>query len=147
MIPKTDVKSGLLVENAICNFLRRFRYALLGTYFLYKIPHSFFALGEKSHAVSCFFLGVQKRFTNSGWPAKQRSSGWDPSTYPSKSVCLSQFWVLRRLLLLSESGQCGYRMYLYHQGNEQTTGSSVEAATRPWLISNLPLPPYHLILQ
>ena len=103
MIPKTDVKSGLLVENAICNFLRRFRYALLGTYFLYKIPHSFFALGEKSHAVSCFFLGVQKRFTNSGWPAKQRSSGWDPSTYPSESVGLSQFWVLCELLLLSES--------------------------------------------
>ena len=36
---------------------------------------------------------------------------------------------------------------LYHQGNAQTTGSILGAVARPWLISNLPLPPYHLILQ
>ena len=28
----------------------------------------------------------------------------------------------------------GYRRYLYHQGNEQTTGGTVEAAAKPWLI-------------
>ena len=42
-------------------------------------------------------------------------------------------------------GHCGYHRYYYHQGNEQTTAGTVEAAARPWLISNLPLPPYHLI--
>ena len=47
------------------------------------------------------------------------------------------------------SAHSGYRRYLYHQGNEKTTGGTVEAAAKPWLIpiSNLPLPPYHLILQ
>ena len=28
---------------------------------------------------------------------------------------------------------CGYRRYLYHQGNEQT-GSALRAAARPWFI-------------
>ena len=28
----------------------------------------------------------------------------------------------------------GYRRYLYHQGNEQTTGGTAEAAAKPWLI-------------
>ena len=28
----------------------------------------------------------------------------------------------------------GYRRYLYHQGKEQTTGGTVEAAAKPWLI-------------
>ena len=26
---------------------------------------------------------------------------------------------------------CAYRRYLYHQGNEQTTGGTVEAAAKP----------------
>ena len=35
-------------------------------------------------------------------------------------------------------GHCGYRRYLYHQGKEQTTGGTVEAATKPWLIKSAP---------
>ena len=35
-------------------------------------------------------------------------------------------------------GHCGYRRYLYHQGNEQTTGGTVEAAAKPWLIKSAP---------
>ena len=31
-------------------------------------------------------------------------------------------------------GQSGYRRYLYHQSNVQTTGSALRAAARPWLI-------------
>ena len=31
-------------------------------------------------------------------------------------------------------GHSGYRRYLYHQGNEQTTGGTAEAAAKPWLI-------------
>ena len=30
--------------------------------------------------------------------------------------------------------QSGDRRYLYHQGNEQTTGGTAEAAAKPWLI-------------
>ena len=30
--------------------------------------------------------------------------------------------------------QSGDRRYLYHQGNEQTTGNTAEAAAKPWLI-------------
>ena len=32
------------------------------------------------------------------------------------------------------SRQSGDRRYLYHQGNEKTTGGTVEAAAKPWLI-------------
>ena len=32
------------------------------------------------------------------------------------------------------SAHSGYRRYLYHQGNEKTTGGTVEAAAKPWLI-------------
>ena len=32
------------------------------------------------------------------------------------------------------STHSGYRRYLYHQGNEKTTGGTVEAAAKPWLI-------------
>ena len=35
---------------------------------------------------------------------------------------------------VSWSWQSGDRRYLYHQGNEQTTGGAVRAAARPWLI-------------
>ena len=55
--------------------------------------------------------------------------------------------MVKRKMALIRLDHCGYRRYLYHQGNEQTTGGTVEAAAKPWLISNLPLPPYHLILQ
>ena len=40
----------------------------------------------------------------------------------------NDFVALKRLI------HCGYRRYLYHQGNEQTTGGTVEAAAKPWLI-------------
>ena len=48
---------------------------------------------------------------------------------------------------ITYSPHCGYRRYLYCQGNEQTTGGIVVAAAMLLLISNLPLPPYHLLLQ
>ena len=35
---------------------------------------------------------------------------------------------------LTPPGHSGYRRYLYHQGNEKTTGGTVEAAAKPWLI-------------
>ena len=31
-------------------------------------------------------------------------------------------------------GQSGDHRYLYHQGNEQTTGGALRAAARPWFI-------------
>ena len=34
----------------------------------------------------------------------------------------------------SRLAHSGYRRYLYHQGNEKTTGGTVEAAAKPWLI-------------
>ena len=36
------------------------------------------------------------------------------------------------------STQSGDRRYLYHQGNEQTTGGAVRAAARPWFIKSAP---------
>ena len=48
---------------------------------------------------------------------------------------------------ITYSPHCGYCRYLYCQGNEQTTAGIVVAAARPWLISNQPLPPHHLVLQ
>ena len=46
------------------------------------------------------------------------------------------FLALRVGVLASRtsSTHSGYRRYLYHQGNEQTTGGTVEAAAKPWLI-------------
>ena len=35
---------------------------------------------------------------------------------------------------LSDLTHSGYLRYLYHQGNEQTTGGTMEAAAKPWLI-------------
>ena len=35
---------------------------------------------------------------------------------------------------LSSPPQSGDRRYLYHQGNEQTTGGALRAAARPWFI-------------
>ena len=42
----------------------------------------------------------------------------------------------------SATEHCGYRRYLYHQGKEQTTGGTVEAAAKPWLISAPPTIPF-----
>ena len=39
---------------------------------------------------------------------------------------------------MSRLGHCGYHRYLYHQGNEQTTDGTVEAAAKPWLIKSAP---------
>ena len=36
------------------------------------------------------------------------------------------------------SNQSGDHRYLYHQGNEQTTGGALRAAARPWLIQICP---------
>ena len=41
-------------------------------------------------------------------------------------------WV--RDLRRSRYGESGYRRYLYHQSNVQTTGGALRAAARPWLI-------------
>ena len=35
---------------------------------------------------------------------------------------------------LTHLAHSGYRRYLNHQGNEKTTGGTVEAAAKPWLI-------------
>ena len=37
-------------------------------------------------------------------------------------------------LYLTSLTHSGYHRYLYHQGNEQTTGGTAEAAAKPWLI-------------
>ena len=38
------------------------------------------------------------------------------------------------VLLVWTLDHSGYRRYLYHQGNKQTTGGTIEAAAKPWLI-------------
>ena len=43
----------------------------------------------------------------------------------------------KRMAQIFPDGSCrqsGARRYLYHQGNEQTTGGALRAAARPWLI-------------
>ena len=105
MVPKTDLKSGLLVENAICNFLLCSGYALLGRYFSLQNSAFMFCTERK---IPCSILPVfswvcrkGSQIAN-GQQHKDFLSG-NPSTYPSESVGLSQFWVLCELLLLSES--------------------------------------------
>ena len=41
---------------------------------------------------------------------------------------------LKQESIIPPLGHSGYRRYLYHQGNEQTTGGTAEAAAKPWLI-------------
>ena len=86
---------------------------------------------------------------------------WVTSDYPIRAISLDVGGAKQGVERTSKytcPNHSGYRRYLYHQGNEQTTGGTVEAAAKPRLIwrsaeiyfpgvSNLPLPPYHLILQ
>ena len=44
-------------------------------------------------------------------------------------------WMAQHMCIQRQSG---YRRYLYHRGNEQTTGGTVEAAARPCLIQICP---------
>ena len=37
-------------------------------------------------------------------------------------------------LFCTQIDHSGYRRYLYHQSNKQTTGGTIEAAAKPWLI-------------
>ena len=86
---------------------------------------------------------------------------WVTSDYPIRAISLDVGGAKQGVERTSKytcPNHSGYRRYLYHQGNEQTTGGTVEAAAKPRLIwrsaeiyfpgvSNLPLPSYHLILR
>ena len=56
-------------------------------------------------------------------------------------------WPINSYFCESTQTHCSYHRYLYHQGNELTTGGTIEAVAKPWLISNMPNQPFHLILQ
>ena len=103
MIPKTDLKSGLLLENTICIFLLRSRYALLGRYFSLQSSAFIFCtqrINPVQYPVSFWLCRKGPQIANG--QHKDYLAGY-PSTYPSESVGLSQFRVLCQLLLLSES--------------------------------------------
>ena len=91
---------------------------LFSHYFLFLYPIVF---------LSCDFFGIfffPCAGVDSGRALRQKLNSKLPL-----GNCLTDCW----------SNHYGYRRYLYHLGNEQTTGGTVN--------TNLPLPPYHLILQ
>ena len=83
---------------------------LFSHYFLFLYPIVF---------LSCDFFGIfffQFAGVDSGRALRQKLNSKLPL-----GNCLTDCWL----------NHCGYRRYLYHLGNEQTTGVTVGAAARP----------------